>query len=84
MSRASPAKPQDHSLSNVTPPTPLRAAHIAPGAPLHGTLKGALATLVLMLLALLFWQLLDQLQQNQKTSSNTPSTTAPTWQSRSA
>jgi len=53
-------------LSKVTPPTPLRAAHIAPGAPLHGTLKGALATLVLMLLALLFWQLLDQLQQNQK------------------
>jgi len=53
-------------LSNVTPPAPLRAAHIAPGAPLHGTLKGALATLVLMLLALLFWQLLDQLQQNQK------------------
>jgi len=44
----------------------LRAAHIAPGAPLHGTLKGALATLVLLLLALLFWQLLDQLQQNQK------------------
>jgi diguanylate cyclase (GGDEF)-like protein/PAS domain S-box-containing protein len=29
-------------------------------------LKGALATLVLLLLALLFWQLLDQLQQNQK------------------
>eukprot|EP01133_Synstelium_polycarpum_P008485 gene8485-9977_t len=54
------------ALSNVTPPTPLRAAHIAPGAPLHGTLKGALATLVLLLLALLFWQLLDQLQQNQK------------------
>ena len=53
-------------MSNVTPPTPLRAAHIAPGAPLHGTLKGALATLVLLLLALLFWQLLDQLQQNQK------------------
>ena len=53
-------------MSKVTPPTPLRAVHIAPGAPLHGTLKGALATLVLMLLALLFWQLLDQLQQNQK------------------
>ncbi|WP_330211242.1 sensor domain-containing protein [Pseudomonas sp. AM4(2022)] len=53
-------------MPNVTPPTPLRAAHIAPGAPLHGTLKGALATLVLLLLALLFWQLLDQLQQNQK------------------
>lgn len=53
-------------MSKVTPPTPLRAAHIAPGAPLHGTLKGALATLVLLLLALLFWQLLDQLQQNQK------------------
>ncbi|AUG10051.1 bifunctional diguanylate cyclase/phosphodiesterase [Pseudomonas sp. S09G 359] len=53
-------------MSKVTPPTPLRAAHIAPGAPLHGTFKGALATLVLMLLALLFWQLLDQLQQNQK------------------
>jgi len=44
----------------------LRAAHLAPGAPLHGPLKGALATLVLLLLALLFWQLLDQLQQNQK------------------
>lgn len=53
-------------MSKVTPPAPLRAAHIASGAPLHGTLKGALATLVLMLLALLFWQLLDQLQQNQK------------------
>ena len=53
-------------MSKVTPPTPLRAAHIAPGVPLHGTLKGALATLVLLLLALLFWQLLDQLQQNQK------------------
>lgn len=60
------AKPQDYSLSNVTPPSPLRAAHLATGAPLHGTLKGALATLVLMLLALLFWQLFDQLQQNQK------------------
>lgn len=53
-------------MSKVTPPTPLRAAHLAPGAPLHGPLKGALATLVLLLLALLFWQLLDQLQQNQK------------------
>ncbi|QDH67694.1 MULTISPECIES: bifunctional diguanylate cyclase/phosphodiesterase [Pseudomonas] len=53
-------------MSKVTPPTPLRAAHVAPGTPLHGTLKGALATLVLLLLALLFWQLLDQLQQNQK------------------
>ncbi|EZI30486.1 sensor domain-containing protein [Pseudomonas extremaustralis] len=53
-------------MSKVTPPTPLRAAHIAPGAPLHGTLKGALATLVLLLLALLFWQLLDQLQQTRK------------------
>ncbi|PHN63332.1 diguanylate phosphodiesterase [Pseudomonas sp. ICMP 8385] len=53
-------------MTNVTKPSPLRAAHIAPGAPLHGTLKGALATLVLLLLALLFWQLLDQLQQNQK------------------
>lgn len=53
-------------MTNVTKPSPLRAAHIAPGAPLHGPLKGALATLVLLLLALLFWQLLDQLQQNQK------------------
>ncbi|WP_339529009.1 bifunctional diguanylate cyclase/phosphodiesterase [Pseudomonas mucidolens] len=53
-------------MTNVTKPSPLRAAHIAPGTPLHGTLKGALATLVLLLLALLFWQLLDQLQQNQK------------------
>ncbi|WP_262383337.1 hypothetical protein [Pseudomonas sp. WS 5412] len=41
-------------MTNVTKPSPLRAAHIAPGAPLHGPLKGALATLVLLLLALLF------------------------------
>lgn len=29
-------------------------------------MKGALATLVLLLLALLFWQLLDQLRETQK------------------
>ncbi|NBA96466.1 EAL domain-containing protein [Pseudomonas sp. R5(2019)] len=33
--------------------------------PLRGSLKGALAILVLLLLALLFWQLLDQFQRTQ-------------------
>jgi hypothetical protein len=33
---------------------------------MRGTLKGALAMLVLLLLALLFWQLLDQLRETQK------------------
>ncbi len=53
-------------MSNVIPPSSVRAIASAPGSPLRGTLKGGLATLVLLLLALLFWQLLDQLQQTRK------------------
>ncbi|OLF52083.1 bifunctional diguanylate cyclase/phosphodiesterase [Pseudomonas chlororaphis] len=53
-------------MSNATPPSSLRAPAPASGSPLRGTLKGVLATLVLLLLALLFWQLLDQLQQTRK------------------
>jgi len=53
-------------LSNATPPFSLRAPAPASGSPLRGTVKGVLATLVLLLLALLFWQLLDQLQQTRK------------------
>lgn len=53
-------------MSNATPPFSLRAPAPASGSPLRGTVKGVLATLVLLLLALLFWQLLDQLQQTRK------------------
>ncbi|CAN1604684.1 diguanylate cyclase [Pseudomonas mediterranea] len=65
MSRQS-SKPQDYSLSNVTPTLSPRAPDTVPGSPLRGTLKGALATLVLLLLGLLFWQLLDQLRVTQQ------------------
>ncbi|RBB94689.1 diguanylate phosphodiesterase, partial [Pseudomonas sp. MWU12-2115] len=47
-------------------PQPARAKASASSYPLRRTLKGALATLVLLRLALLFWQLLDQLQQTRK------------------
>ena len=53
-------------MFNVTSPKPARAAAPGPAYPMRGTLKGALATLVLLLLALLFWQLLDQLQQTRQ------------------
>ena len=53
-------------MSNATPPFSLRAPAPASGSPLRGSVKGVLATLVLLLLALLFWQLLDQLQQTRK------------------
>ncbi|WP_397451295.1 EAL domain-containing protein [Pseudomonas sp. NA-150] len=47
------------------PPSSLRSPTDAPPAPLRGTLKGALAALVLLMLVLLFWQLMDQFQQTQ-------------------
>ncbi|MDD0975079.1 EAL domain-containing protein [Pseudomonas sp. TNT2022 ID681] len=47
-------------MTNLTQPSSLRNASAASGSPLRGSLKGALAILVLLLLALLFWQLLDQ------------------------
>ena len=53
-------------MPNVTSPSSARAPNSAPGLPLRGTIKGALATMVLLLLALLFWQLLDQLKQTQQ------------------
>nr|BFE94015.1 hypothetical protein GCM10020185_45510 [Pseudomonas brassicacearum subsp. brassicacearum] len=53
-------------MSNVTPPLSPRAPAVVPGSPLRGTLKGGLATLVLLLLGLLFWQLLDQLRETQQ------------------
>ncbi|WP_434562222.1 sensor domain-containing protein [Pseudomonas sp. R1-6] len=53
-------------MSNVTPPPSPRAPVAVPGLPLRGTLKGGLASLVLLLLGLLFWQLLDQLRETQQ------------------
>ncbi|PWB35431.1 diguanylate phosphodiesterase [Pseudomonas sp. SDI] len=47
-------------MTNLTQPPSLGDASAASGSPLRGSLKGALAILVLLLLALLFWQLLDQ------------------------
>ncbi|WP_350648539.1 EAL domain-containing protein [Pseudomonas sp. HY13-MNA-CIBAN-0226] len=53
-------------MTNVPPPSSVNDARSAAGSPLRGTLKGGLATLALLLLALLFWQLLDQLRETQK------------------
>lgn len=53
-------------MTNVSSPSSVRASSHAPGSPLRGTLKGALATLVLLLLGLLFWQLIEQFQLTQK------------------
>ncbi|MGE8409951.1 MAG: EAL domain-containing protein [Pseudomonas sp.] len=47
-------------MTNLTQPSSLRKASAASGQSLRGSLKGALAILVLLLLALLFWQMLDQ------------------------
>ena len=52
--RAIAAKSQDHKLPNVTPPTRVKASSQLLGTPVRGTLKSALATLVLLLLAMLF------------------------------
>ena len=50
-------------MPHVTPPPLVRAPGHMLGTPVRGTLKGALATLVLLLLALLFWQLIAQTQE---------------------
>ena len=47
-------------MTDLTQPSSSRKATTASGQSLRGSLKGALATLVLLLLALLFWQTLDQ------------------------
>lgn len=52
-------------MTNFNQPSSLRPPVQGSGTPLHGSLKGALAFVVLMLLVLLFWQLLDQFQRTQ-------------------
>ena len=47
-------------MTNLTQSSSLRKAPTASGQSLRGSLKGALALLVLLLLALLFWQMIDQ------------------------
>ena len=49
-------------MPNVTPSNPARAPGPWLGTPVRGTLKGALATLVLLLLGMLFWLLIEQFQ----------------------
>ncbi len=53
-------------MSNANPPSPVRAPRYVSGAPLRGTIKGVLAILVLLMLAVLLWQLIDQFQQTRK------------------
>ena len=61
-------------MPNVTPPTLTRIPGQFLGTPVRGTLKGALATLVLILLAMLFWLLIEQfrhtIQQERLSSIN--------------
>ena len=61
-------------MPNVTPPTLPRTPGQLLGTPVRGTLKGALATLVLLLLAMLFWLLIEQfrnaIQQERLSSIN--------------
>lgn len=52
-------------MTNLNQPSSLRPPVQGPGSSLHGSLKGALAFLVLMLLMLLLWQVLDQFQRTQ-------------------
>lgn len=52
-------------MTNLSQPTPLRTPSSASGSPLRGSLKGALALLVLLLLGLLLWQLVDQYRHTQ-------------------
>ena len=52
-------------MTNLNQPSTVRPPVQASTSPLHGSLKGVLAVLVLMLLVLLFWQLLDQFQRTQ-------------------
>ena len=50
-------------MPNVTPPNSASAPGQWLGTPVRGTLKGALATLVLLLLAMLFWLLIEQFRE---------------------
>lgn len=52
-------------MTNLTQPSSPRKATSASGSPLRGSLKGALAILVLLLLALLFWQVFEQFRHTQ-------------------
>lgn len=53
-------------LPTSTQSPPSRANASAPALHLRGSLKGALAALVLLMLALIIWQLIDQFQQTQE------------------
>ncbi len=65
LSLPSPAQSQDQRLTNLTQPPFLRPGQPAPTLGLHGSLKGALALLALVLTALLLWQLFAQFQRTQ-------------------
>jgi len=52
-------------LTNLSQPTSLRKPSSASGSTLRGSLKSALALLVLLLLGLLLWQLVDQYRHTQ-------------------
>ena len=61
-------------MPNVTPPTLIKASSPLLGTPVRGSLKSALAALVLLLLAMLFWLMIEQfqetLQQERQNSIN--------------
>ena len=50
-------------MSYAAPPPPAHVPGQTLGSPVRGTLKGALASLVLLLLGLLFWLLIEQFQE---------------------
>ncbi|MFJ5299396.1 EAL domain-containing protein [Pseudomonas sp. NPDC088368] len=52
-------------MSTPTPTSPLRSPKSATAAAFRSSPKGALAVLVLLMLALLIWQLVEQFQQTQ-------------------
>ena len=53
-------------MLNLNPQTLTHVPGQILGTPVRGTLKGALATLVLLLLAMLFWLLIEQFQETLK------------------
>lgn len=57
---AQPATQWDRRLTNLSPTPPRNLSGPSPEAAPRGSLKSALAILVLVLLMLLFWQLFDQ------------------------
>lgn len=52
-------------MPTPTPQSSLRTVKSASALPLRSSLKGVLAALVLLMLALILWQLIDQFQQTQ-------------------